>query len=85
MGVLQQILERFDGEEILIADGFDEAVIGIEESTMRAIYSITKCLNILEADGMSDEDALEYFYFNVESAYVGEKTPIFCFDDFKNL
>ena len=85
MDILKSILERFDGEEILIADNFDEAIIGIEESSMRVINSITKCLEILEADGMSDEDALEYFYFNVQGSYVGEKTPIFCFDDFKNI
>jgi hypothetical protein len=29
---------------------------------------------------MSDEDAFEYFYFNVSGAYVGEKTPIWCSD-----
>jgi len=34
---------------------------------------------------MPDEDALEYFYFNVQGAYVGEQTPIFCFDDFKDV
>jgi hypothetical protein len=84
MSILQQILEKFDGEEIIIADGFDEAIIGIEESSMRVIYSVTKCLDILEAEGMSDEDALEHFYFNVQGSYIGEKTPIFCFDDFSN-
>lgn len=85
MSILQQILEKFDGEEIIIADGFDEAIIGIEESSMRVIYSVTKCLDVIEAEGMSDEDALEHFYFNVQGSYIGEKTPIFCFDDFKNI
>ena len=85
MKTLEAIITKFDGEDILIADGFDEAVIGIEESTMRLIYSITKCLEILETQGMNDEDALEYFYFNVQGAYVGEQTPIFCFDDFNDI
>jgi hypothetical protein len=35
-------------EEILIADGFNDAIIGIEESTLRLIYSISKCINILK-------------------------------------
>jgi hypothetical protein len=30
---------------------------------------------------MSDEDALEYFNFNVKGAHMGEKTPIWCIDD----
>ena len=29
---------------------------------------------------MSEEDALEHFNFNVNSACVGEKTPIWCQD-----
>jgi hypothetical protein len=28
-------------------------------------------------DGISDEEALDYFYFNIEGAYMGEKTPIY--------
>ena len=33
-------------------------------------------------DGMSYEDALEYFNLNTRGAYMGEKTPIWCDDDF---
>ena len=29
---------------------------------------------------MSSEEALEYFSFNIESAYMGEETPIWCWD-----
>ena len=29
---------------------------------------------------MSEEDAIEYFSFNVQGSYVGEKTPIWCLD-----
>ena len=31
----------------------------------------------MERDGMSDEEAVEYFEFNVTGAWVGENTPIF--------
>jgi len=74
-----KILEWFPEEEILIADGFDDDIIGIDEHSMRVIYSISKCLEILEED-MSEEDAVEFFEYNVLGAYVGEKTPIFCRD-----
>jgi len=77
--MLEQILEYFPEEEILKADGFDDAIIGIEESSGRLIYSVSKCLKILEKD-MSEEDASEYFWYNVHGAWVGEKTPIWCLD-----
>lgn len=47
---------------------------------MRLIYSVSKCIEILSKD-MSEEDAVEYFNFNVSSAYLGEKTPIWCLDN----
>jgi hypothetical protein len=79
--MLEQIIEQYYEEEILKADGFDEAVIGIDENSMRLIYSVKKCIEILCED-MSEEDAVEYFSFNVSGAYVGEKTPIWCQDNF---
>lgn len=79
-GMLEYILEWFPEEEILKADGFNEAIIGIEENSMRLIYSVSKCIEILSRD-MDEEEALEYFYYNVHGAYVGEKTPIWCKDD----
>jgi hypothetical protein len=85
MTTLEAIVTKFYGEDILIADGFDEAVIGIEENTMRLIYSVTKCLEIIEAQGIPEEEALEHFYYNVHGSYIGEQTPIFCFDDFKDV
>lgn len=77
--MLEIILEIYSEEELLIADGFDEAVIGIDENSLRIIYSVKKCIEILTKD-MSEEDALEYFNYNVSGAYVGEKTPIWCQD-----
>ena len=79
MNKLERILQEYDGEELLIADGFDDAVIGIDYSSKRLIYSITACVKILCRD-MSEEDAVEYFFFNVAGAYVGERTPIWCVD-----
>ena len=78
--MIDKILEWFPEDEILKADGFDDAIIGIEETSMRLIYSISKCIEILSKD-MTEEEAIEYFEFNVSGAYVGEKTPIWCRDD----
>lgn len=80
--MLEKILEQYEEEEILIADGFDNAVIGIDVSSMRLIYSVEKCINILIEQGMDMTEAVEYFEFNVSGSYVGEKTPIWCEDLF---
>lgn len=80
--MLEKILEQYEDEQILIADGFDGAVIGIEENSMRLIYSVEKCINILMEQGMEMTEAVEYFDFNVSGSYVGEKTPIWCDDLF---
>lgn len=79
--MLENILENYSDETFLKADGFDEAIIGVDESSMRLIYSTSKCIEILMRD-MSETDAIEYFDYNVSGAYMGEKTPIWCFDYF---
>jgi hypothetical protein len=78
--MIDKILEWFPEEDILKADGFDEAIIGIETNEMRLIYSVSKCIQILSSD-MNEEDAVEFFDFNVRGSYVGDKTPIWCVDD----
>ena len=79
---LDKILEWFPDEEILKADGFDDAIIGIDDTSMRLIYSINKCIIILlSEEDLTEEDALEHFHYNVKGSYVGEKTPIWCTDD----
>lgn len=80
--MLQEIVEYYQDEEILKADGFDDAVIGIDEQSMRLIYSVKICIEILILEGLTLEDALDHFNFNVSGAYVGEKTPIWCHDMF---
>ena len=82
--MINEIIEQYEDETFLKAEGFDEAIIGIDETTMRLIYSVSKCLEILMRD-MSEEDAKEYFNYNVSGSYVGEKTPIWCSDNFAQL
>ena len=79
--MLDKILEFIDEEELLRADSFDSAIIGLDDKSMRLIYSKSLCINILISQGMPEEEALEYFEFNVSSAWVGDMTPIWCLDD----
>ena len=79
--MIDKILEWFPEDELLTADGFDDAIIGIDTTSMRLIYSVSLCINLLEQDGMDEEEAVEYFNFNVMGSYVGDKTPIWCVDN----
>lgn len=79
--MLNEIIESYSDENFLIADGFDDAVIGVDLMTMKLIYSVSKCINILMKD-MTEEEAEEFFEFNVSGAYMGDKTPIWCYDNF---
>ena len=79
--LLEKILEAHDNEEILILDGFNMAVIGYDEQQSKLIYSVTKALQILSQD-MTPDEATEYFHYNVSGAYLGEKTPIWCWDNY---
>jgi hypothetical protein len=80
--MIDSIIERYPDDSFLKADGFDEAIIGVDNKSMRLVYSVSKCIEILCRD-MNEEDAIEYFDYNVSGAYMGEKTPIWC-DDILN-
>jgi hypothetical protein len=68
-------------EEALICDGFDEAIIGMAERINLGpvvAYDVNKIIEILiERDGMSYEEAIEYYNFNIVGAWMGDYTPVF--------
>lgn len=63
--------------EALLADGFEDAYIGFVGPGI-AVYRRAKCIEILmERDGMTRDQAEEFFSFNTEGAHVGEFTPFY--------
>lgn len=71
-----------DGEGCIVADGFEFAFVGLmdgpdDKHPYRAVYDTLTCIHILQRQGMTEEDAAEYFEFNVRGAYVGPGTPVF--------
>jgi hypothetical protein len=74
-------------EEALLADGFEDAIVGISERIGRepiVVYDKDKCIEILAAQMTSDDEdddpytmAVEYFEFNVIGAWMGDGTPEF--------
>ena len=72
--------QLLEDEECLLADGFNDAVIGIVYGLEpKAVYSVKKIVDILMED-MSYEDAVEYFEYNVAGSYLGDKTPLYVYD-----
>jgi len=66
---------------MLKVDGHDDAIIGVGESFSRQpilVYSVESIVkNLMERDGMTDEEAIEFFDFNIIGSYIGEGMPIF--------
>jgi hypothetical protein len=64
-------------EEILTADGFDDAIIGLDSKSLRIIYDTDIMVSILMEQGMEEMDAVEHLEYNVFNAWVGDQTPIY--------
>jgi hypothetical protein len=75
--VLDKILSAFEDDTFLKIDGHDNAVIGVDLKSMRLIYSVEEIIKNLMND-MSEEDAVEYYEYNIACAHLGDLTPILC-------
>ena len=66
-----------DDSYALFADGFDEAIIGVELNSDRVVYDKNLMVDILIEEGMDHVDAVEHLSYNVWGAYVGVHTPVY--------
>lgn len=66
-----------DDSHALFADGFDDAIIGVELDMEKIIYDKDKMIYILVEEGMDPTDAIEHLEYNVWGAYVGVHTPLY--------
>ena len=67
--------------EAMFADGFDESIMRYS-SDGKVIYSADQIIGtLMNRDGMTQEEATEYFNFNIECAFVGEYTPIYMYEE----
>ena len=67
--------------EAVTADGFEDCILGVANRFgMEPVvaYDYDKCINVLvQRDGMTYDEAVEFFEFNVTGAWVGNGTPVF--------
>lgn len=71
------------GEGLTTASGLDDAIIGVGVRCSQppvVIYSVDRVIKILmDRDGMTNEEAIEFFEFNIEGAWVGNSTPVWMY------
>ena len=72
-----QLLAFVPDDTLLFADGFDDAIIGLDTLSLRVVYSKQQMIEILVNEDMTPEDAIEFLEYNTWNAYVGEQTPIY--------
>lgn len=67
-------------EPLLFLEGHDNAIIGITErgGVALVVYDSEKVLRRLrKRDGMSKDEADEFFAYNIAGTWMGAQTPIF--------
>ncbi len=77
----QACLELIGDDALLMfADGHDGAILGIVEhdGIPIVVYDTAKILRLLRSrDGMSRDEAEEFFEYNIAGAFMGKQTPLF--------
>ena len=67
---------------MLLAKGFEKAFIGLtipqRSRNELAMYDFAICINIImKRENIKEEDAIDYFYFNVVNSCDGDYAPLF--------
>jgi hypothetical protein len=73
--------------EAILLEGFDEALVGIAWRfglEPVALYDRARCVQILEAQGATYEEANDHVSVNMEGGWFGEGTPIFAALELEN-
>ena len=77
---IKQKLSDIYGEDLIFADGFDDAIIGVATGfdSARVVYCYASMVEVMMKDGdMSYEDALDWIEYNTLGSYIGKNTPIY--------
>lgn len=75
--------DLLDGDNAMLLEPreqFDPCVIGIAEriGLRVAAYDAARVIQaLIEHDGMDEDEACEWFEFNIRGAWVGEGSPVF--------
>ena len=75
-------------EGTVILEGLDSCIIGTTINHLNKevlIYSVVKILEVLRArDSMEAEDALEFFFYHISGAYLGDTNPMYLHNEIEH-
>ncbi len=77
---IKALTEQYPDIELLTMDGFDDCIIGVCEMIACnpiIAYDMEKVILKNMSNGMSREEAEEFFQYNQIGAFMGDTTPCF--------
>ena len=80
MPSVREKLSDIYGKELIFADGFDDAIVGVAAGfdSPRVVYCYTSMVEVMMKDNDMDyENALEWVEYNTVGSYIGKHTPIY--------
>jgi hypothetical protein len=75
--IFDKILDAYPDQWFVRANGFDDAIVGLDSSGKRLVYSANVCIDILMDYGLGEEEAVAYFEFYMLNADFGDESPLF--------
>ena len=70
-------------KKVGVGDEFDGAILGLGRRCGQPdllVYDVDKCIEILmKKDNMTQEEAVDFFEYNIVGSWVGGGTPIFLY------
>lgn len=68
-------------DEVVSCEGFDDCIMGIavgQHNKAVLVYDRDRIIQkLMFKDGMSRDEAIEFFEFNISGAFVGDSTPLY--------
>ena len=84
ISMIERITDNVDfslSEDVVQLDGFDDCICGVVERFRMdtvLLYDTNRIIDkMINEDGMTHFEALEYFDFNILGAWLGDGTPCF--------
>jgi hypothetical protein len=71
--------DLFKEGRYIILDGYNEAIVGVTIDKTRLIYSSSKIIEMLVRDGMDEDQAFEFFEYNIYGSKI-KNGPLFLMD-----
>jgi len=75
----KKINDKYFDKGINVMQGFDKAILGIENESNKVCYSLTKLIEVSIGNGKSFEEAVDFVRYNVIQE---EKNKFLFIDDF---